>query len=208
MELEFNEEDLATTVKILRQIALRQKGGNDRAIPGSHKDPNTDVYNALYAVVQQPAAEGIIYDPEGDKYFLARRIPGQLDLGIGKVHIFGGWMKPYLSDISSVSFLQDTAMKELGVKLKYLAGPIFKYDWQRGEHPIGFPTSLGYVMKVDDPTVLNDNKKGAWYRIGELPTVEDMIVGRAGELHFMFLRAFFNWVKIGSTCHCIDLNVH
>jgi hypothetical protein len=31
-----------------------------------------------------------------------------------------------------------------------------------------------------------------------------MILGRAGELHFMFLRAFFRWVDNGG--ECIDLN--
>ncbi len=202
----FDSDDLRATVRTLKGVSNQLEQGNDRALPGSHQDPDTDVYGAVYRVVQQPAAEGIIFDPDTRKYYLARRIPGQQDFGAGKVHIFGGWLKPYLADVSPMSYLCDTGRNELGTDFEYLAGPIFTYAWQRNEHPVGFPLSMGYVIKPTRIGKLNDDRTGLWYDVGDLPTQDEMIRGRAGELHFMFLRAFFKWVRAGGTIPCIDLN--
>jgi hypothetical protein len=96
----FDEADVETAVRVLRKIAELQGQGDMRAVPQFSGNPNADLYTALKMVTQEPAVEAIIWDPRQGQYFLAKREPGQTDFGIGREHIFGGFMKPVGTDIS------------------------------------------------------------------------------------------------------------
>lgn len=210
----FSLDDLRATVRVLTEIRAQLDAGNVLAVPGSD-DPSINVYKALKAVVKETAAEGFLYHRE--QYYLPKRVHGQTDFGIGRVHMHGGFEKPIPGYNKPGEYLQRTALLELGAKVYVDPCPGFMYHWgwymlenstTMAQEHFGFPVSFGYRCLIQNPDALGDSSKGLWYPIGTLPKEDEMIVGRPGALHLMFLRACFLQHARGWTLPCINLNIN
>lgn len=190
-------EETKTTVEVIRSLAARVIRGEKRA-------PPLEVYEAIQALMPQPAVEVVVIDGKG-RYALMRRPPDEKHFGPNRLHLLGGFLKPDRKGISMVDAGREMIQKEMGVEdAEYVAGPIATRQWDRTtEHPTGWPNSQVYVMKVSGDLLARDDI--VWFDNEQLPAKDEVITGRPGEIHVDFLRVYQGWCK-NPQQPCVDLN--
>lgn len=196
-EKQFSEEEIGKAVQVVRSLAARTMRGEQRAAPLA-------LYEAIQAFTPQPFVEVILTDGKG-RYALHRRPKNEKHFGPNRLHILGGALRPDRHGITPVKAARAMAKDEMGAQdIKYLAGPIATYQWKPViEHPTGWPNSQVYVFKVVGDLPERDDI--VWFKNNTLPSQDEIITDRSGEIHLDFLRVYQNWCE-NPRQPCRDLN--
>ena len=196
-EREFSPEQIQNAVEVIRSFAAQTMTGVPKATP-------PELYEAIQALTPQPFVEVILIDGKG-RYALHRRPKNERHFGANRLHILGGNLKPDRKGMSMADAAREMARAEMGAEdLEYVAGPIASYQWKRGsEHPSGWPNSQVYVMKVVGN--LPERQDIVWFDNNALPPEDEVIIGKAGDIHRNFLQVYQSWCK-NPNQPCIDLN--
>lgn len=194
---EITEEEIVSAVAVIRSLAARTMTGEPKVAP-------LELYEAIQALTPQPAVEVVVTDGKG-RYALLRRPADEKHFGANRLHILGGFLKPDRHGISMADAGREMIQKEMGVAdAEYVAGPIAAYQWTRTkDHPTGWPDSQVYVLKISGDLTNRDDI--VWFENNKLPTKDEMILDRPGEIHLDFLRVYQEWCK-NPEKPCVDLN--
>ena len=189
--------EVANATEIIRSLAARTMTGEPRAVP-------YELYEAIQALTPQPVVEVVVIDGKG-RYALMRRPLDDKTFGPGRLHVLGGFLKPDRKGISMVDAGRKMIEDEMGVAdAEYVAGPIATRQWTRTiDHPTAWPNSQVYVLKV--PGDIPDRDDVVWFDNDKLPTQDEVIICRPGQIHQDFLRVYQEWCK-NPQQPCRDLN--
>jgi hypothetical protein len=189
------DQDVERAAEIVLHFARMTVQGERRAYP-------LPLYEAMMYATVQSVVEGVIID--GARYALGRRPAGEKVFGENRLHIIGGCVKPQTKGISMLGEMAWMARNEYGFgDISHVAGPIATYTWQHGEHPIGWPRVELHVFRAIGS--IPERPDLVWYPYGQYPAEDEILAGRAGEIHLDFLREFHTWLE-NPQRPCTDLN--
>jgi hypothetical protein len=182
----------------VEHYADRRRAGEPRCFPLA-------LHKATFGCTVPSIVEAFIVDSATERYCLVPRPEKDPVFGGGRLHILGGASNP-----GSKGMLEDAkwmAREEFGFEdLSYVAGPIAVYTWQPSDmHPFGTPRSELYVLRAIGK--LPEQSPVNWFKIGERPTVEQMMFYPFGNIHDQFITIFNEALRRKFDCACVDLNM-